>query len=290
MTVLMRCLRCVLAKSQKTSFQLGKEFHPEQYRYDGEKQRSSKRWERYEEGSSFPPDPRTADSLIELVERAYPGTAWVYRHTVWRALDGEVSDIQEVATLLQTLGDLVIDICFIPESVRGKTNLQRTPYDYGLPTRLGYLRSIDGFAALLLLAMEAELTGDGKAHAQIILVAAETLFYLRDIPEIRAVLPEVVDCMNSTLSSFSYFLGDDIVVPAPTVNLDAILGDGGHFWQRDENTPVAQELLERLARLFAQSVSLETWLTTHHSVLGEAPIKALQHPQGLRAIQRLLAG
>lgn len=171
-----------------------------------------------------------------------------------------------------------------------QTTLQRVQYDYALPTKLGRLRSIDGFAALLLLAMEAELTGNGKAHLQIFLVAAETLFYLREIPEIRAVLPEVVDSMNSTLCSFRYCLDGDIVIPAPTLSLDAILGDGGHFWQRDEHTPQVHELLERLARLFAQSVSLEVWLRKHHSVLGEAPIDALQHPQGLKAIHKLLAG
>lgn len=283
-------IRCVLSRSRKTAFQLGKEFHPEQYRYDGEKQRSSKRWERYEEGSSFPPDPDSGDSLIDLVERAYPGTAWVYRHTVWKALGGGANDTKEVTALLLTLGDLVTDVCFIPKSVRGKTTLQRVSYDYGLPTKLGYLRSIEGFAALLLLAREAELTENGKAHAQTCLVAAETLFYLRDIPEIRAVLPEVVECMNNSLSSFTYFLSADIVAPSATLSLDAILGDGGHFWPRDASTPVAHELQERLARLFAKSELLQVWLREHHPLLGESPDQALRHPQGLRAIQKLLSG
>lgn len=283
-------IRCVLSKSQKSAFQLGKEFHPEQYRYDGEKQRSSKRWERYEEGTSFPPDPDTGDSLIDLVERAYPGTAWVYRHTVWKALGGGISDVKEVTALLLTLGDLVTDICFIPRSVRGKTTLRRVSYDYGLPTKLGYLRSIDGFAALLLLAREAELTGDGKVHAQIYLASAETLFYLRDVPELRAVLSEIVECMNETLCSFTYFWGGDVVAPSPTLSLEAILGDGDHFWRRDESTPLVHELLERLARLFAKSELLEQWLREHHPMLGESPDQALRHPQGIRAIQKLFVG
>jgi hypothetical protein len=113
---------------------------------------------------------------------------------------------------------------------------------------------------------------------------------LRDIPEIRAVLPEIVDCLNNTTHSFSYHFGDHHVLPAPTISLEAILGDAKHFWPKDNNTPLEYQLLDQLTRLFGSSELLSTWCKKHHSILGEAPIEALRHSQGLRAIQALLVG
>ncbi|MFZ6873951.1 MbcA/ParS/Xre antitoxin family protein [Undibacterium sp. Di27W] len=281
-------IRFIASISQKTPSQLGREFHPTQYRYDGEKQQSSKRWERYAEGSSSPPDLNSGDSLVDLVDRAYPGSAKLFRHSVWIALEGNLRDSREINALLLTLGELVTDICFIPQEVRGKTKMKRVPYDYGLPMKLANLRSLEGLTALLLLAKEAEIIGNGKVHVQITGRISQSLFYVREIPEISFVLKEVVECINIQLQAFKYHLGGEIVVAAPRLIWEAIVGNGEDFWLCDENTPLELKLLERLVKLFSSTEMLKIWLTTFHPTLGEPPADAMQNVEGLRAVQMLL--
>ncbi len=282
-------IRCIKLQSGKNPYQLGVEFHPQHYRYDVGKYQSSKRWERYANGDSNPPDPKTGSSLIDIVERAYPGTARIFRHTLWIALRGKIKDSAEISRLLLTLDRSVIDICFVPEIGRNKATLKRTPYDYGMPTRLSYLKSTDCLAALLLLGKEAELTGNSRSHAQIFHMVYETLSYVRHLPEIQPVLKEIVDCINGSLQSHRYHLSDGIVVPAPVFTVEAISNDSERTWPRDENTHLQHKLYEKLSNLFSSTETFRTWLFTHHPLLGESPHAAMEHPQGLRAIQALLS-
>lgn len=129
---------------------------------------------------------------------------------------------------------------------------------------------------------------NGKAHGQIVLMISEILHHLKDIPELRSILSEMVDCLNEDFGRQRYFLTGDIVIQSPKINIDAIVGDGTEFWERDENSSAQNQLLEQLRRLFGSGALLRSWLNTYHATLGEAPIDALMHPQGLNAIRMLL--
>lgn len=108
------------------------------------------------------------------------------------------------------------------------------------------------------------------------------------MPEISFVLKEIVDCINIQLQAFKYYLRDEIVVAAPRLILEAIVGNGEDFWPCDENTPLEHKLLKRLVKLFGSTDLLKIWLTTFHPTLGESPAHAMQNMEGLIAVQMLL--
>lgn len=280
--------RSVQRKSGKTSVELGREFHPNDYCYDGEKQKTSHRWERYEAGTNSPTDNKTGKSLIDIVEIKYAGTAYWFRHLIWIALGQSVQSLKTINSLLSSLNKSVVDICFVPQEIRGRVTLTRTPYDYGIPTKLSYLRCLDGLAALLLLAKEAELIGNGRMHAQVMIHVPAILFHLKNIPEFLDVMEDVVDCLNVQAKTFKYHMVDSIALAAPTINFNAIMGDGKDFWPNDQHTAFEYQLLEQLQRLFSNGSMMRSWLENHHPTLGETPMDALRHPKGIAAVQSLL--
>ena len=282
-------IRYVLWKSQKNPYQLGLEFHPDKYGYIDKKTRSSKRWERYAEGVSNPQDPKKGKSLIDRVEVVYEGSALIFRHPLWAAIKGDIRDSQEVSKLLMMLDCSVTDICFVPEKVRSKATLKRTPYDYGMPARLSYLRSVDALAALLLLSIEAELTGNSRMHAQIVINLGRAVFQVRDEPEIKFVIKELVDCINRRVHSHHYYLKDGFSWQAPRISLEAVMGHGQDYEQNDPYTALELRLYERLSIFFGSPERFQSWLNNFHSVLGETPQEAMRHTQGLQTIASLLS-
>lgn len=282
--------RVVQRISGKSSLELGREFHPNDYVYDGEKLKTSHRWERYEAGTNFPIDDNSGNSLIDIVERKYEGTAYWYRHAVWIALGSNLRDISVINALLLTLDKSVVDICFVPQEARGRATLIRTPYDYGLPTKLSYLRSVDALAALIMLAREAEFLSNGRMHAQVRMRIHEILCYLKEIPEFVVVLEDVVDCFNARIQEYQYHLVDNITGPISPLSTTTIMGDNKGLSPNEAHTALEHQLLEQLVTLFGDGKLLQTWLHTHHPFLGEKPIDALSHVQGINAVQTLLKG
>ncbi len=274
--------------SGKTSLELGREFHPNDYVYDGEKLKTTHRWERYEAGTHFPIDDNSGNSLIDIVNKKYEGTAYWYRHAVWIALGSGLKDINGINALLLTLDSNVVDICFVPQEAREKATLIRTPYDYGLPTKLSYLRSMDALAALLMLSREAELIGNGRMHAQVRMRIYEILCYLKEIPEFAIVLEDVVNCINTHVQQHHYHLIGNVTAPFSPLSFNTIMGDNKGLSPNEEHTAVEHQLLEQLVTLFNNGKLMQTWLHTYHPFLGEKPIDAFSHVQGINAVQALL--
>ncbi|ABR91843.1 Hypothetical protein mma_0809 [Janthinobacterium sp. Marseille] len=279
--------RAVQKRSGKSSVELGREFHPKDYSYDGEKQKTSHRWERYAAGTHSPVDD-TEISLIDIVEGKYPGTAYWFRHLIWTAMGQAITNTNEINIMLASLDASVVDICFVPQAARDKATLTRAPYDYGVPTKLSYLRSLDGLTAILLLVREAELVGNGRAHAQLMFRISETLFFLKKIPELFEVLEDVVECLNEKIARFKYHMVGDITLPGPQINLARLMEDEARFWEIDEYRALEHQLIEKLQRLFNDTSMLISWLDKPHPILGEAPRDALLHPQGVSAVRSLL--
>lgn len=280
--------RAVQKRSGKSSLELGREFHPKDYSYDGEKQKTSHRWERYAAGTHSPVD-GTDISLIDIVEGKYPGTAYWFRHLIWTAMGQGITNTNEINVMLASLDASVLDICFVPQAAREKATLTRAPYDYGLPTKLSYLRSLDGLTAILLLAREAELIGNGHAHAQLMFRISETLFFLKKVPELFNVLEDIVECLNEKISRFEYHMVGNITLGGSKISLDRLMEDETRFWAIDEYRALEHQVIEKLQRLFNDASMLMSWLDEPHPMLGETPREALLHPQGITAIRSLIA-
>lgn len=193
--------QAVAEASGKSAYALEKEFSPS---YRQQEFRSSSAWGKYRQGAALPSHPAAGLGLVDRVECAYPGTAHYYRSPIWRALENDpdrpLTHI-ELRTLFEQLPVDMREVLLQP--FPGNRFWRKTTDAVDLEPLLLGRPSMDGVAACVCLAREAEMKQDQQQHLRSINMLQQLLKALDAHAVIgvvsRALRVQVASIWNGTL-------------------------------------------------------------------------------------------
>lgn len=220
--------------SQKTAYQLEKEFQPESFRRDEAWLVRSRRWDRYREGKMVP-----KEELIDRVEGVYPGFADWFRAPFWEAFKAGPLSQEEVNRQLLALEPGIPDLLFKP--VDGRPSRERVPVTEAVADQLVADGSLQAMAAAILLVRESEVIASEPLRTLAINVYFRLTYEVsQNYPPLREIYPQLFDYLDSQCMSWTF--------PHANQRLQVLI-----FWQgyRDACWPAeaaqrSRELCEQL--------------------------------------------
>ncbi len=147
-----------------SAYALEKRFDPHLFKLQDGKLTRSKKWDRYRDGKRLPSD-LTPAAVVSRVEAAIPSTARWFRSPLWDAIDGTLKDRYDIERKLRSLAD-VSYLLFGVEKWSGGKQLNRLPISDIVFDALVNIASIDSFAAILLMAREAEVIASPELRSK----------------------------------------------------------------------------------------------------------------------------
>lgn len=173
-------------------------------------------WEKYQRGEVVPrASLRTKEglSLVERVEKRYPGTARWLSLPVWRLVDKASMDMNDIRTIYEGLPKLLRSI-FIAGPDEASEIFWRRPVDHrhvcDIVLRIG---DLDALVVALALVREAEITQNQAQHEVGVETVQECLYLLRNDPilgeELVYELHEYLGRCWENVKYFSVFEEDE---------------------------------------------------------------------------------
>lgn len=165
-------------------------------------------WDKYRRGTvgpSIKPRKGKSESIVQRVERDYPGTARWLSLPLWRLLEAEQITMHDLQQIFNGLNATVRGQLLYPtipeEGLFWQKSLRDTER---LVETLFKLNSLDGTTALVGLIREAEICQDQFLHQEAYWAVISTLETLECEPALREVLPELRLYLIEKFTSVSY--------------------------------------------------------------------------------------
>lgn len=152
-------LRCLRTRSKGASpYAIGQVIEPEGYWKTDERVRFHRnKWSRYERGKHRP-----SDSLVDIADKAYPGSSKELNSVLWRFLRRVPSSVKALAELEEQLDPKVR---LLINRWRPAIQSSKTGSIKRLASALELVGTADGLAAMLLLCQSSKVQGQtSEAH------------------------------------------------------------------------------------------------------------------------------
>lgn len=169
-------------------------------------------WDKYYRGEVVPRTKlrsKEGPSLVERVEKEYPGTAKWLSSPLWRALDIAPIDMGEIRDLYEELPDLFRSIFIAPPHEESEI-FWRRPVDlidtYRILALLSEQDALHAFMTILIMIKEAETTQNQDQHALGVNRLQECKDKLRKEPVLQeGFLGEIYDYLDERWEEIHYF-------------------------------------------------------------------------------------
>lgn len=153
-------------------------------------------WQRYRQGLVVPssgPRPKGTGHMVQRVEQRYPGTAKWLTSPLWRAADRAPLAMADVRRAYAALPPYLRSV-FIEDGDDESSVFWRRPVDFEDACDLLFRdRSVDAFAAVLVMVKEAETIQNQDQHQFLLALAATYFTLLADDPVVGDLLQGELD-------------------------------------------------------------------------------------------------
>lgn len=168
-------------------------------------------WSKYRDGEvcpKFKPDRNGCPSIVERVEKRFPGTAQWMTMPFWDALSSAPMEMSDLKNLYLSLPQHVRLLIVAEPSDKRKTFWRRPIDPKTLFSQLSKINDLDAATAILALIKEAETTQDQQMHRQAVACWENHLEKMQHHPVLSSIIEDIHELVMGRLANIEHCRND----------------------------------------------------------------------------------